>query len=363
MNKNIGIFLSILLLSLFLLSLSSVEAQVKKPKIVVWLKGATGTVRQYEAVRNDLTQYEWVNETGTLTASKLEEAFALIVVLVDSMQPITTDEINVIKNWLATGKKLLWVAGDSDYGNDMFRQDTVNNLLKGVGSVLRVDLAECIDATMNAGADYRVLGLSDKCDEEVKFLVAGVTRALFHGPAAIVAEVGGRYVALNKEKVTNVYRIMWTSVNGSIAEFNEPPSKVYQQGVKDRYVLMALEVDPAKKNVIILSGDAPFDHYEGMYKPELGNPTRYGVQYPQQGATLLANILSWTCDMDRFFAYLAMPGQIASLNQQISNLNKQISDLQGQIAYLNSMMPIYAIVSLIVGLAIGFAIPKYILKK
>lgn len=71
-----------------------------------------------------------MNETGTLTASKLEGAFALIVVLVDSMQPITTDEINVIKNWLATGNKLLWVAGDSDYGNDMYRQDTVNNLLK-----------------------------------------------------------------------------------------------------------------------------------------------------------------------------------------------------------------------------------------
>lgn len=149
---------------------------------------------------------------------------------------------------------------------------------------------------------------------------------------------------------------MWTSVNGSIAEFNDPPSKVYAQGVKDRYVLMALEVDPVKKNVIILSGDAPFDHYEGMYKPELGNPTRYGVQYPQQGATLLANILSWTCDMDKFFAYLAMPGQI-------SDLNKQISNLQGQIAYLNSMMPVYAIVTLIIGLAIGFAIPKYILKK
>ncbi|MEM3616272.1 MAG: hypothetical protein QXX09_06425 [Candidatus Methanomethylicia archaeon] len=363
MNKSNKIFFSILLLSMLLLCIGTVEAQIKKPKVVVWLKGATGTVRAYDAAKTDLTQYEWVNVTGTLKASDLEGAFALIIVLVDSMQPITTDETNVIKNWLATGRKLLWVAGDSDYGNDMYRQDTVNSLLKGVGSVLRVDLAECIDATMNAGADYRVLGLSDKCDEEVKFLVAGVTRALFHGPAAIVAEVGGKYIALNKEKVANVYRIMWTSVNGTITEFNEPPSKVYAQGVKDRYVLMALEVDATKKNVILLSGDAPFDHYEGMYKPELGNPTRYGVQYPQQGATLLANILSWTSDMDKFFTYLAMPGQITSLNGQISNLNKQISDLQGQISYLNSMMPVYAIISLVIGLVIGFVIPKYILKK
>lgn len=363
MNRATKILALTILLSMLIFSMGIAEAQVKKPKVVVWLKGATGTVRQYEAARNDLTQYEWVNVTGTLTSKDLEGAFALIVILVDSSQKITSDEINVIKNWLATGRKLLWVAGDSDYGTDMYRQDTVNNLLKSVGSVLRVDLAECIDKTMNAGADYRVLGLSDKCDDEVKFLVAGVTRALFHGPAAIVAEVDGKYVALNKEKVPNVYRIMWTSVNGTISEFNEPPSKVYQMGVYDRYVLMALEVDTAKKNVIILSGDAPFDHYEGMYKPELGNPTRYGVQYPQQGATLLANILSWTCDMDKFFTYLSMPGQISSLNKQVSDLSKQVSDLQGQVAYLNSMMPVYAIIALIVGLVIGFAIPKYILKK
>jgi len=348
---------------MLIFSMVVVEAQVKKPKVVVWLKGATGTVIQYDAAKNDLIQYEWVNVTGTLTSSHLEGAFALIVILVDSMQKITTDEINVIKSWLAQGKKLLWVAGDSDYGTDVYRQDTVNDLLKSIGSVLRVDLAECIDKTMNAGADYRVLGLSDKCDEEVKFLVAGVTRALFHGPAAIVAEVGGKYVALNKEKVPNVYRIMWTSANGTIAEFNEPPSKVYQMGVYDRYVLMALEVDPAKKNVIVLSGDAPFDHYDGMYKPELRHLTRYGIQYPQQGATLLANILSWTCDMDKFFEYLAMPGQISSLNKQVSDLNKKVSELQGQIAYLNSMMPVYSIIALIVGLVIGFAIPKYILKK
>ncbi|MCR6692571.1 MAG: hypothetical protein MRT15_09280, partial [archaeon YNP-LCB-003-016] len=115
MNRAAKILALTILLSMLIFSMGIAEAQVKKPKIVVWLKGATGAVRQYDAARNDLTQYEWVNVTGTLTSKDLEGAFALIVILVDSSQKITSDEINVIKNWLATGRKLLWVAGDSDY--------------------------------------------------------------------------------------------------------------------------------------------------------------------------------------------------------------------------------------------------------
>jgi len=355
-----------LLLTLLLAAVNSsimAFAQTQgKPKIVVWLKGAMGADLHYQAAVNDLTQYEWYNVTGELTSTDLVNASALIVIMVDSTMNVTEDELNVIKNWLSEGHKLIWVAGDADYGTDRFRQTTANYLLEGIGSKLRVDICEVTDTKSNAGKVYRVLGLSDKCDEEVKFLVAGVNRALFHGPAPIIAYVNGEYVRLNEKKIENVYRVMWTSDEGTIEEFNEPFSYVYELNEQGRFVVLAVELDPVNRNLIVVSGDGPFDHYTGMYKPELRKPDRYGVEYPQQGATLLANILSWGISIDEFIKQASLPGEISNLQNQVNSLQSEVEDIKGQLSQAQSMQPIYLIGGLIVGLIIGFAVAKYIIK-
>jgi len=357
---------------------------VEKPKIVVLMKGLMGVDYQLLNATRDLSQYEWVIVTETLTSSDLEGASVLIIVMVDSSMTVEDDEITVIKNWLAKGNKMLWVSGDSDYGNDYPRQLTANKVLEAIGSKLRVDLAEAVDTKSNGGKPYRVLALSDNCDEEVKFLVAGVHRALFHGPGAIIAYVNGEYVKLNEKKVENVYRLMWTSDGGMISEFNPPTSKVYVAGEEGRFVILAIEVDPAKKNIIVVSGDAPFDHYTGTYKPELKRYTRYAIEYPQQGAILFSNLMYWGTHTDEFFKMLEYPKEVSRLKEEVSTLEGQVSSLKGQVSSLQgevstlqskvkslegelgaarAMQTTYLAGGLIIGLIIGFAVAFFLFKK
>ena len=224
---------------------------------------------------------------------RIKDATMLIVIFVDPFAGVTADELNAIKKWFDEGGKVLWVAGDSDYGDDSNRQEPVNKVLQAVGSVLRLEYCAVEDTKSNAGKPYRVLGLSDKADDEVKFLVSGVERALFHGPGVVVAYVNGKWVALDKEKPENVYRVMWTTEKGKIVNHNPPDPNAYSVGDEGSFVLMAIEVMPDKKNAVIVTGDAPFDHYTGMYKPEIKRPDRYGKEYPQQGAKLFVNIVNW----------------------------------------------------------------------
>jgi len=351
--------------------LPSMQVTAAKPKIVVLMKGMMGTDIQLEAAIVDFPIYDWVVVTETLTASDLEGANVLIIVLVDATMTITNEELTVIKNWLNEGHKMIWIAGDSDYGNEgPPRQDTANKVLEAIGSKLRVDLAEAVDTQSNAGKPYRVLGLAENCDEEVKFLVAGVTRALFHGPAAIIAYVDGNYVKLNEMKVENVYRVMWTSDAGMISEFNPPNSPVYTPGEEGRFVLLAIEVVPDKKNIIVVGGDAPFDHYTGMYKPELKNPPRYEEEYPTQGAMLFSNIIYWGVNVDEFIELVSYPTQIKELQDQVSGLQSQVSSLQeqvttleGEVAAARSTGPMYLVGGIVVGLIIGFAVAFFMKKK
>jgi len=350
------------LVSIAVFSLPSTLAE--KPKIVVFMKGLMGTDYQLVNATNDLSQYEWYIVTETLTADDLSGASVLIIIMVDPTMTVTDEELTVIKNWLDEGHKMIWVAGEADYGGEgPPRQETANKVLEAIGSKLRIDLSEVTDTESNGGQPYRVLGVSDNCDEEVKFLVAGVHRALFHGPGPVIAYENGEYVRLNEKKVENVYRLMWTSEYGSIEEYNPPTSPVYTPGEEGRFVVLAIELVPDKKNVIVLSGDAPFDHYTGMYKPELKKYERYALEYPQQGAILFSNLIYYGVNIDELFAIVSYPKQISQLQSELSTAQGKISELEGQVASLQSSMPMYAVGGIIAGLVVGFAIAYFMKKK
>lgn len=366
--RKLALFLTLLVsIALFLPPSTLAE----KPKVVVFMKGLMGTDYQLVNATNDLNQYEWHIVTETITSDDLSGASVLIIIMVDPTMTVSEQELNVIKSWLDQGRKMIWVSGEADYGGEgPPRQETTNKILEAIGSKLRIDLAEVTDTESNGGKPYRVLGLSDNCDEEVKILVVGVHRALFHGPGAVIAYVNGEYVKLNEEKVENVYRVIWTSQYGMIAEFNPPTSPVYQAGETGRFVVLAIELVPDKKNVIVLSGDAPFDHYTGMYKPELRRYERYALEYPQQGATLFSNLIHYGVNVDDLYTMLLYPEQISDLSTQVSQLQGQlstaqgkISQLEGEVASLQSTMPMYLVGGVIVGLVIGFAIAYFMKKK
>jgi len=136
--------------------------------------------------------------------------------------------------------------------------------------------------------------------------------------------------------------------------------------LSETYFFISINPERDKNSKIMdrvaVSGDGPFDHYTGMYKPELRKPDRYGVEYPQQGATLLANILSWGISIDEFIKQASLPGEISNLQNQVNSLQSEVEDIKGQLSQAQSMQPIYLVGGLIVGLIIGFAVAKYIVK-
>jgi len=352
----------ILLASLMVLSfMPSFASTESKPIVVVHYKGALEVGVQLEAAMNNITSVDWVVVTGNLTSTNLTEASMLIMIQVDSSLNYTDEELSAVKDWFDTGGKTIWVAGDSDYGTDRFRIPSANAVLEEIGSVLRLEDCEAVDPSSNAGADYRVIGLSENCDEEVDFLVDGVTRALFHGPGIIVGYVNGSYVKLEEEKPENVYVVMTTSENGTVAEFNAPSPEIHEVGDNGTFVLMALELDETKKNIIIATADAPFDHYTGMYMPELIKYERYAVEYPQQGARLFENIIDYMIANKIAF----LQGQVTDLEGQVTTLQDQVTDLQGQVDTLKKSIGTWQGVSagtFVIGLIIGVVV-VYFMKR
>ena len=338
-----------ILIAALVLSATAPLAHPEKPVVVVFAKGMVDLDKQLRAAVGNETFVEWRIVTGELTRADLEGATMLIAILCDYTQEYTDSELAAIADWFDEGEKALWVAGDSDYGDDgPPRQANANRLLEAVGSKLRIESAAVEDPVSNAGKPYRVLGLSEKCDPEVSFLVGGDTRALFHGPAPIVCYVGGEYVRLEEERVENVYRVMWTTSEGMIVNHNPPEPEVHEVGDTGSFVLMAIEIIPDKNCIVVATGDAPFDHYTGTYKPELRRYDRYAVEYPQQGEILVRNVVFFATK-PKFFA------EAISSKIELERARTRIGELEREVGAARGMSTTYAIAGLVAGLVIGLA--------
>jgi len=374
----VALLTCLVMLSTAALPVSAQVAIPQKPVVVVHAKGMLKPDAQLTAIMSNVTEVQWVVVTGELTAQDLTQASMLILVQVDSMANFTGAELNATGEWFAKGGKAIWTVADSDYGTDRFRIFSGNEVLKKIGSVLRFEDCESVDPVSNAGADYRVLGVSENCDPEMRFLVAGVTRALFHGPGLVVGYSGGKYVKLEKTKLPNVFVIMTTSKNGTAAELTAPAPEIHEIGETGTFPLMVLELDSNKKNVIIATAEAPFDQYEGMYMPELRNYKRYGVDFPQQGKKLFENIISYVLNyastmMTQQALITSLKGQVTTLEGRVSTLQGQVTTLQGNVANLEgqvnslkgslSMWQGIAVATLVVGLVIGAAVVFFMKRK
>jgi len=373
-KRSAAILLTAPMLLVMLLATCSIQASAVRPVAVLHARGLAGTDAQINAIVSNITEIDWNVVTGELSSADLAGASLLIMVKVDAFLNYTDAEIAAVKSWFNEGGKVLWVAGDSDFGDDNRRQPDVNRVLEALGSSLRLERCAVDDPVSNAGASYRVLGLSEKCDTEAKALVEGVDKALFHGPACVIGYVDGSYMKLEETCPSNVYRIMWTSSLAQIVNNNPPDPQAHEVGDEGTFVLMALEVDYEKKGGIIVTGDAPFDHYMGLYKPEIHRYQRYAVDYPQQGDILFRNIVTKTSLLVSLQSEKAMlSAEVESLNSQIeglqsdvSGLEAQVSDLESQVSSLHASVgswQTYTVVSLIAGLIIGAVLGRAVFGK
>ncbi|HDI31743.1 MAG TPA: hypothetical protein ENF80_02895 [Thermofilum sp.] len=280
--------LVILFSALLLTTISFAE-----PLVVAVARGLTEENIQLKTLVEKETFVNWKVITGPISFEEIKDATVVIFVKADALLKLSEEEIDALVKWFNEGGKTLWVAGDSDYGDEgPPRQATINRILEAVGSKLRIESGAVEDPTSNAGKPYRVLGLPACAHSRVRFLVAKIDRALFHGPAAVIAYVNGEYVRLEESEIEGIYPVMCTSEDGIIVNHNPPDPEAHGVGEFGSFVLMAIEFMKDKNNFVIVTGDAPYDHYLGMYKPELKVKERYTEEYPQQGELLVRRLIS-----------------------------------------------------------------------
>lgn len=280
--------LALLFSALFLITISFAE-----PLVVAIARGLTEENIQLKTLVETETFVDWKVITGPISYEEIKDATLVIFVKSDALLELGEEEISALVKWFEEGGKTLWVAGDSDYGDEgPPRQATANRILEAIGSRLRIESGSVEDPTSNAGASYRVLGLPTCAHSRVRFLTDKVERALFHGPAAVIGYVNDEYVRLEEGEIEGIYPVMCTSEDGTIVNHNPPDPEAHEVGEFGSFVLMAIEFVEDKNGFVIVTGEAPYDQYLGMYKPELKVKERYTEEYPQQGELLVRRIIS-----------------------------------------------------------------------
>jgi len=283
-----ALVLSLLLVMALAMGLIT-PVKAEKPLVVVIAHGALEENVQLQYMKGNITEVDWKVITEEVTYDEIKDADMIIYVQVDIDLNITDDEVAAIKRWFDQGGKTLWVTGDSDYkGGDFKRIPNTNKILKAVGSILRNDHAEAVDRESNCGASYRVAAIIAP-DKGLEFLAAGVERpVLFHGPGVVAVEINGEwkpFYGKGDKPAPNVYRLAITSDKGAIAEFVKPLPAAYTIGEEGSFTLMAVEFMP-NDNIVILSVEAPFDHYHGMWE------TVY-KDVPLDGPKFVKNVVLW----------------------------------------------------------------------
>ncbi len=308
----------------------------QKPLVVVIALGLMGKNPTLEAMMHNITEVNWKVITGSFTYDDIKDAKMIIFVQVDPTYKVTDKMAQAIAKWFKQGGKTLWVTGDSDYsGGDYMRIPNTNKILEAVGSHLRNDNCEVEDPVLNAGKPYRVTALIEP-SPELAVLAGGVYKpVLFHGPGAMAIVYNGKWYPFynnTKPPLPNIYKIAVTSDKATIHEFVKPWPKAYNvlNPPVNSFVLMAAEIFYNNSDIVILSTEAPFDHYAGMYKASYHGK-------PLGGPTFVKNVILWGVGL--LGQRIPKTGEeLMSLRQKLSSLQTQLKTLQSKVQSLQSQL-------------------------
>ncbi|ASJ02933.1 amylopullulanase [Thermococcus profundus] len=242
-----------------------------------------------------------------------------ILILGQPREPLTQDEIQAIKEWFLEGGKVLWVAGDSDFGSGNRTQSAVNALLREISS-LRVDLCSVDDPVSNTGKPFSLVayvspddGIPFKGLLTQNFVYGG--KVLFHGPGPLAwVDANGTWHPLTDGSMPeNTYRIVVTSENGTIVENNDQPANAYTADDTGVFTLMAAQIvqlDSGKRSVLIVSGESPYGDYEPIW-----SPLAWGTKL--DGPQFVSNVIHWAA----FVAAKGAPERLFSLSDPVGDDN------------------------------------------
>ena len=239
----------------------------------------------------------YINETWELS----DDVDVLFLTEADSGEDWTPAQQTDVANWMSLGNKLLWGAGDSDYGG-LFNQSAINGVLDGLGGITRLDATSIADTVWNDGADYRVAAVQKGYGDSLYDapVVGNLTKNygagnIFHGPCSIVGYLPDdpitpikdlRYgYSVFPQRVWIVLRYSENATSGD-ADTSEGPFDLYANITLNpetgSYPAMTVEYLPDTEGYVILTGEAIYSDYKYMYDQKTENGLfNGGVQFGQ----------------------------------------------------------------------------------
>jgi len=322
----IPILLVSLLLAFIILPVTMVaraEAPAPLKTVTVAVDLAHGESDKYlNYIMGNLTFVNWkiIPKGSTINATVLSDVDILLI-----GQPtvaFSPDEMDAILNWLNTGHKVLYIAGDSDYGPGPTTIDNVNKLLEYIGAKLRLEQAAAYsDTSMNytykgvtyptcAAAYYRMLAFIEPDDVpglNTWILSDGITKPiLMHGPGMVIwQDDSGNYHDIVKDTFPGLIRIAWFH-NAYVGDNNPPPPYVYNPITYGQgagwfdFVGYAAEYWKDKSDVITVASESLYGDYEPAWASSY-----YGVSL--DGPRFVENLLKWWIKVAIQPSYLATP--------------------------------------------------------
>ncbi|OYT40088.1 MAG: hypothetical protein B6U89_03050 [Desulfurococcales archaeon ex4484_58] len=317
----IGVLLIILLVPIEVQTVGSMfKNQASTTDIVVAVDLAHGESDKYlNLIMGNITWVTWrIIESGTtITQDILSDVDVLII-----GQPtisFSLSEYTAIKNWFFQGNKVLWIAGDSDYGYGSDTQEICNSLLEFVGTKLRLELASIYDDIHNAQRFYRVLTrvIPDNITELYTFTISEniVNPVLMHGPTAIiwVDETKTSHDPVD-EVYSGLIRIVWSYDTAYVTDNNPPKPMLYNPlyDVNRSFVMVAAEYWEEYNNLIVASGESPYGGYEPMFAWEYYNVTLDGPEF-------IENMFKW---FEKIIIHLYKPPSTTSSLTETTTLTR-----------------------------------------
>ncbi len=270
-------------------------------------------------IEGNITWVEWKEITGNITPEILADVDILI--LGQPRDSLTSDEVEAIRDWYMQGKKILWVAGDSDYGAGATTQSICNQLLEAVGSRLRLEVTSIYDNYHNTGRNYspltRVLP-DNNTMLDTSMLSVNITKPiLMHGPTAVIwVDENGVYHDPVNETFSGLVRIVWSYDTAYVHDNKDPQPYLYDPGVygsgNHTFVMVAAEVDTYTGSVVIASGETPYGGYVPMYAWNAWGTELDGPQF-------IKNMFNW-------FTHLL---EILPFYERVANIMDPIGDDTG----------------------------------
>ena len=234
--------------------------------------------------------------SGVFTADVLADVDAMLLPApFSSSGAYTAAELAAVEAWWATGNKSAWIGGDSDYGPNNNPVIQGNAMLETLGASIYLETGYVDDPDCNIdGGTYRPLATNFATHDLTTDV--GPNGVLFHGPVPVMGYNGTDYVALedpanvpaNVEVIVQANETAYYNKLGGLEGY-----EVHEISTYGNFCLFAVEEFPADDNRIVVSGEAIFTEWKGMFPAWNGTHYIEEKGYVVDNFYLINNTLHW----------------------------------------------------------------------